>query len=283
MLGISIGGFRTGSFREMEEELREKDRRIEEYEKLLSDLANLKEQSQDYFEELRKGRKDMDRSLTTMVDYVHEGGELSSEGNLTADEIEKGLARLQGEVKEMRDPLSEIPRLRDELKGANEALSEIGGFFRDISVLCLTAAIEAGRLGTSAEKFVQVAEDIRIEAEKREHGMKALSDTMREVTLRVEALSKAALPEADGIGELKEKTESLKYDLAEIFKKQDAILDEMEALGKSFMEEGEASEKTEGRLREALGKISFSACSQTQADGAESTIRGVKDKEEGLV
>lgn len=274
MFGISIGGFRSGSFRELEEELREKDRKIEEYEKLLADLAKLKEQSQDYFSELRKGRKEMDHSLTSVVDYVHEGGELASAGNLTADEIEKALKKLSDDVKESRDPLSEIPRLRDELAAASEALSGMEDFFRNISVTCLTAAIEAGRLGESAAKFVQIAEDIRIESEKREHAMTALSGAVRELSIRLDALSEASLPDAERIGVLKEKMEALKYDLAEIFKKQNSILDEMENLGKNFIEEGEASDRTEEIFTESIGRISFSACSQTQADGAEPTIQG---------
>ena len=274
MFGISIGDFRSGSFRELEEELREKDRKIEEYEKLLADLAKLKEESRDYFDMLRSERKAMDKSLTGVVDYVHEGGELSSAGNLTADEIEKGLKKLSDDVKEARDPLSEVPRLRDELAAASAELDGMEDFFRNISVTCLTAAIEAGRLGESAGKFVKIAEDIRIESEKREHGMTALSDAVRELSIRVDALSAVSLPDADRINVLKEKTEALKYDLAEIFKKQNSILDEMETLGKNFIEEREASERAEEQFGESIGKISFSACSQTQADGAEPTIQG---------
>ncbi len=274
MFGISIGDFKSGSFREMEEELREKDKKIEEYEKLLADLARLKESSQDYFDGLRKSRKAMDQSLTGVVDYVHEGGELASAGNLTADEIEKALKKLSDDVKETRDPLSEVPRLREELAAASEELSGMGEFFRNISVTCLTAAIEAGRLGESASKFVKIAEDIRIESEKREHGMTALSDAVRELSIRVDALSEASLPDAEKINVLKEKMEALKYDLAEIFKKQNSILDEMENLGKNFIEERDASETAEEKFGESIGRISFSACSQTHADGAEPTIQG---------
>ncbi len=91
MFGISIGSYRSGYIRDMEEELREKDRRIEEYEKLFAGLAVLKEESGEYFKALRDGRTSMDKSLTSVVDYVHEGGELASEGNVKAAELEKEL------------------------------------------------------------------------------------------------------------------------------------------------------------------------------------------------
>lgn len=274
MFGISIGSYRSGYIREMEEELREKDRRIEEYEKLFAGLAVLKEESGEYFKALRDGRTSMDKSLTSVVDYVHEGGELASEGNVKAAELEKELEALRDDVRELRDPLSEVPKLREDIKEAASSLSEMADFFRNISVTCLTAAIEAGRLGDGAAKFVQIAEDIRVEAEKREHGMTALSDAVRELSLRVEALSGTALPEAERIGELKKDAEAVKYQLAEIFKKQSAILDEMEVLGKSFMEEQDATEIAEETFRDTVGRISYSACSQTQADGAEPTIQG---------
>ena len=75
------------------------------------------------------------------------------------------------------------------------------------------------------------------------------------------------------IPSLRKLADSVKKKLQKIFDKQNAILDEMESLGTNFMDEQKVSDKAEDEFTGTLGRISFSACSQTQADGAESTIR----------
>lgn len=336
-----MGSVNLGAARGMADELREKDEKIAEYEKLLSELARLKEDGKGYFTELTADRAEMDKSLTKVVGHVHESGELANAGNIEAAELEKGLLEAREQlksVKEREERFSEVLEtttqeltmvveqnkhfstpakdlvagandLRTGIHAAEEQAEAMSAFFRNMSVTALTAAIDAGRMGESASKFVQTAEDIRIESEKKEKEMHALVEALQGLTARLDALEanveKMNLMQKDSnkasydvlthqeerqkeflqaeasagsvvsdLKSLQEKASSLKKKQTRFFEKQNAILDEMETLGQSFMEERNSSEKAEEEFMSVLGTISFSACSQTQADGAEPTIRG---------
>jgi len=342
MFGVNVGSLNLGSVKGMADEIQEKTEQIAEYERLFSDLAKLKENGREYFGKLSDDRTGMDRSLTKVVDYVHAGVDLADEGQGEVSDLEKGLADLEKEVREFRAgtkalhgamdetgkdltelveqnkhfsaPAKELVAgakdIRDELTALQEETKGLSSFFRNVSVMSLTAAIDAGRMGESASRFVQTAEDIRIESEKEERLLQELTGKLQSLHARMDAfdaavekmnvlqtdmnkscyrtltgheermrkLKPAGIKEtpAKQLPSLKDLASSVGEKIRKIHEKQDEILDEMESLGTSFMDEQKASERAESEFTEVLSRISFSACSQTQADGAESTIR---DKE----
>ncbi len=345
MFGVNVGNLNLGSVKGMAEEIQEKTEQIAEYERLFSDLAKLKENGKAYFGKLSDDRNGMDQSLTKVVDYVHAGGELANDGAKEAAELESRLSAMSGEaassgaqetdlsgaMNETRQDLVELVEqnkhfsapakevaagakdIREELLAVQEETKALSAYFRNVSVMSLTAAIDAGRMGESASKFVQTAEDIRIESEKEERVLQELIGKLQSLHARMDALDasvekmnalqtdvnkacyrtltnheeriRKSQPAAkksvsEELPSLKEMAASLKKKLRRIFDKQNAILDEMESLGENFMDEQKASERAEGEFTETLGRISFSACSQTQADGAEPTIR---DKEQSQI
>ena len=339
MFGVNVGNINLGSVKGMADEIQEKTDQIAEYERLFSDLAKLKESGKAYFEKLSENRDEMDRSLTKVVDCVRDGGELANEGEKEASDLEKKLTALEEEVSASREgalalsgameetgrELTELVEqnkhfsapakdlaagakdIRDELTAVCEETKALSAFFRNVSVMSLTAAIDAGRMGESASKFVQTAEDIRIESEKEERVLKDLTKKLQSLHARLDAFDASVekmnvlqtdankacyrtlanheerMKKTKGAGahgfllkelpSLKGLASSVKKKLHQVFEKQNAILDEMESLGTDFMDEQKASEGAEDEFTEVLGRISFSACSQTQADGAESTIR----------
>ncbi len=342
MFGVNVGNLNLGSVKGMADEIEEKTEQIAEYERLFSDLAKLKENGKEYFEKLSDDRSAMDRSLTKVVDCVRGGGELANDGEKEATDLEKKLTALEeearashtgkeelsGAMEETGKDLTELVEqnkhfsapakelaagakdIRDELVAVQEETKALSAFFRNVSVMSLTAAIDAGRMGESASKFVQTAEDIRIESEKEERVLQELTKKLQSLHARMDELDasvekmnvlqtdvnkacyrtltnheerirklKSTGEKSDPAKELpslKTLASSVKKKLRQIFEKQNAILDEMESLGANFMDEQKASERAEDEFTEVLSRISFSACSQTQADGAESTIR---DKE----
>ncbi len=342
MFGVNVGSLNLGSVKGMAEEIQEKTEQIAEYERLFSELARLKENGKEYFEKLTDDRSGMDRSLTKVVDYVHAGDELANDGDREAADLEKELTALEKEVSGFRDgiralhgamdetgkdltelveqnkhfsaPAKELAAgakdIRDELTALQEETKGLSSFFRNVSVMSLTAAIDAGRMGESASKFVQTAEDIRIESEKEERLLQELTGKLQSLHARMDAFDAAVEKmnvlqtdmnkacyrtltnheerirklkpvgikgeSAKQLPSLKDLASSLKKKIKKIHEKQTEILDEMESLGANFMDEQKASEHAETEFTEVLSRISFSACSQTQADGAESTIR---DKE----
>lgn len=340
MFGMQLGGLNLGSVKEMQGAIEEKDKKIAEYEQLLSELARIKEEGKGYFAEMTASRAEMDRSLTKVVDHVHEGGELANTGNRDAADLEKELSVLAeqaGTVKESQEqfrslmeetkeeltavvegnkyfttPAKELQSGAAGLKADVEALKaqteEFASFFRDMTVTALTAAIDAGRLGESAAKFVQIVEDIRIASEKNEKKLQGYLDQIAQMSARVgefdqnvekmnllqkdsnlasyQALthheermkrSAGSAVDPEALKDLSGRAEELKKSQTKIFEKQNAILDEMEQLGKNFMEERSSSEKAEEEFLQVIGTISFSACRQTQADGAEPTIQGEEE------
>ncbi|MBQ6441028.1 MAG: hypothetical protein IJJ13_00345 [Lachnospiraceae bacterium] len=345
MFGVNVGNLNLGSVKGMAEEIQEKTEQIAEYERLFSDLAKLKENGKAYFGKLSDDRNGMDQSLTKVVDFVHEGGELANDGTKEATELESRLSALSGEAassgaqetdlsgamnetrqdlidlveqnKHFSAPAKEVAAgakdIREELLAVQEETKALSAYFRSVSVMSLTAAIDAGRMGESASKFVQTAEDIRIESEKEERVLQKLIGKLQSLHARMDALdasvekmnalqtdvnkacyrtltnheerirkSQSAAAKksvSEELPSLKEMAASLKKKLRRIFDKQNAILDEMESLGENFMDEQKASERAEGEFTETLGRISFSACSQTQADGAESTIRDTEQSQ----
>ena len=339
MFGVNVGSLNLGSVKGMAEEIREKTAQITEYETLLSDLARLKENGATYFEKQAGYRTAMDKSLTKVVDFVHEGGELANDGDKEASDLEErlhaleeemirsgeGAANLSDAMNETKQELTDLVEqnkhfsapakeladgakdIREELAAVQEETKALSAFFRNVSVMSLTAAIDAGRMGESASKFVQTAEDIRIESEKEERALQSLTEKLQSLHARMDALDASVakmnalqtdankacfrtlsnheerirkcqdagggISAKEEIPSLRKLADSVKKKLQKIFDKQNAILDEMESLGTNFMDEQKVSDKAEDEFTGTLGRISFSACSQTQADGAESTIR----------
>lgn len=330
MFGINVGNRSFGSAKEMRRALEEKDEQLAAYEALFSELARLKEDGKGYFAGLTADRAELDQGLTRVVDFVHEGGELANTGNTDAAALERDLRDLSAalvsaseEKRALREAYSETTKeltdvvennkhftapakdlqsgakkLQEDVAAVKVLSDEVAEFFRNMTVTALTAAIDAGRLGESAARFVQTAEDIRIESEKNEKKMQELLAKVQELTARTDAfdeivdkvnvmqkdanlanynalthheerertLTSAMLPDADEVRALSERAGALKKMQEKIFAKQSAILDEMEILGQNFMDERKTSDEAEEEFLSILDTISFSASRQNHVD-----------------
>lgn len=157
--------------------------------------------------ELERGRRELERQLkqvTSSVDSVSNESRLQSENSQKllrqAEEMVERQEQLRTEHEgiqnetenvEAQEPISlakivapitaELSNGMDEMRKMLEDVVEIG---RQMGVLSLNAAVEAGRLGEGGRKFVEAAEEVRGMTEQYQQATSALAQQMQLVGMR---------------------------------------------------------------------------------------------------
>ncbi len=293
------------------EKLRNAQTQIDLFQTKMAQMKDSVGQAALCFESQIVAQSGMDKGLTNVVSHAYDTIAVGSEDGQALEQLAIELTNLRRQLKEEEQEkkrLQEIVRKQKEsaealkkdenkeyiettriLQKAQEELAgsiaDLRGQFRqmqDLSkqmgVLSLNCAIEAGRMGGKGREFIRAAEDVRQlsgaygraaeaasaqvdEIEERIHLCKEQSDTLAKTVQASHAsamrLSKSLAEDADLSGRVAERFFSEKVAaLNDILKKisqnhgtidslQNQLLHEMEQVGEHFVEEQEARKKLE--------------------------------------
>lgn len=206
--------------KDKEQELAECQSALVQSEQRLSKMSMMWLDAAQRISELERSRRELERQLkqvTTSVDGVSNESRLQSESSQKLlQQVEEMVGRqeqlrteheqIQGETEDVgaQEPISlakiiapittELSNGMDEMRQMLEDVVEIG---RQMGVLSLNAAVEAGRLGEGGRKFVEAAEEVRGMTEQYQQATSTLAQQMQIVGMRWQK-SKSEIEEVEG-------------------------------------------------------------------------------------
>ena len=188
-----------GSKREkaLEEELAAVRRESERRGKLLSEIADRKDEIAEQFARLTASYAQVEKNIGQLREQMQELHGLAEDGAAAAQDVRNAIVEMNngvntfevnhsvfvGEIRKQEEKIEEIvesnkhfttpmkyisefPAIWREAQGKwQESVGRMGELSRDMSVLMLNAAIEAGRMGETGREFVTAAEQVRAFAE----------------------------------------------------------------------------------------------------------------------
>ncbi len=179
--------------RELEKELLSRQLMLDRYSQVFAEITAKQRDTEERLDTLKTSQEKMDEQLTRVIDAVNCATDHTEEQKLKNRDIQEemrkistGLEQSEGcywkiveELKQQRDDMLETveqnkhftapaeflskvsTELQEELKGISGHMEELEDMGKQMGVLSLNAAIEAGRLGESGREFVAAAEDVR--------------------------------------------------------------------------------------------------------------------------
>ncbi len=306
--------------RALEQELQAMQEKQTRQEKILSGVAGKKDLLEEQFARATASRAQMDTELSEVVDHVKYVKELAGADANKTERFQREIAETADEarasnevcrtfltkVEEQKERIQEVVENNKHFTMPAKYLSEFSGSFREteeemlanlakmkgyaknMSVLSLNAAIEAGRMGDSGKKFVSAAEEVRefsrnyavtareVEDQLRnleerneelEEQMKHLTALLRENNVSMSHLLKESMTCVDDYKMAKkdisgQRLEDLKKSVSEfaehqqeIGNRQDGILIQMEEIGKEFIEQRECMDELENICKEVITSV----------------------------
>lgn len=210
--------FQSSKRREQEQELTRQQERIADLEQAVKRIIDCDDTTEDIFEELEAEQSSFDKSLTHVVEYIRqfrteEAERSEQERPLFADmeEMTNGLARTENKfgrlllaAKEQEKQLTDMVEqnkhftgpirymnqnareLEQDMGQMEEVLLQMKEFGRQMSVLSLNAAIEAGRMGESGRQFVAASEEVRNFAGRYQEAADTLTIQVGEINRKLE-------------------------------------------------------------------------------------------------
>lgn len=308
--------------RVLEQELQETKEKQAQQMQILSGIVQKRDMFEEQFARVTASRAQMDTDLSEVVNHVKYVKEVAqADGNRT-ERLEKNVVETVDEVQaasnlqqkfleqvtQQRDKIQEIVENNKHFTTPTKYLTEFSGGFREteeeileniekmkeygknMSVLSLNAAIEAGRMGDSGKKFIEAAEEVRtfssqyeqtayvVEEKLRkleeknaelEEQMKHLTALLRENNISMSHLMKQSMVciddyknEAKTINQERlEEIKGIALELGnhekEIENRQDCILIQMEEIGKEFMEQKECMDELEKVCKEVVTSVTI--------------------------
>lgn len=314
--------FGTKKDKILEAELQEVKQQLQQKEQTMDVIAQKQDDVVEHFTRMTASRAQMDTELTEVVSHVKVVKE-TSEQNCTqakklSDDLNEALTILQKANKEQELFVEKMSKQRDEIQEIveqNKHFTTPAKYLTDyvvsnrkeqetirqntekmleaaknMSVLSLNAAIEAGRMGDSGRKFVDAAEEIRSfssqyeetattivaqlkESEKKnqelEEQVKHLNTLLRDNNVAMGRVLKDSMVEVDHYkregGHLKAAYLQDALDAAAAFAeketetidRQESILLQMEGIGEEFMEQRECCEELENICKEVMNSVTI--------------------------
>ncbi len=296
--------------KELQERITKAESELESFQEKMKQAAGSVQQMLPCFESQIIAQSEMDKDLTKIVGYTHntmeenhENGQAleqlaieftnvrsllqedEAERNKISESVHKQAAQAQAAVekyKQCADLSGQVQKTGEQLTASMEhmqnRLTQMVDFSKDMGVLSLNCAIEAGRMGESGRRFIAAAEDVRQMSSAYEQAAQSALDQLAEMEGRLRELEKQALSLTKGLADgqsgmtqlskaianqeelcanatkraVPKKMATLTDCLKRMSQSQHAIgvlqqqtLDEMEHIGKSFMEEQEARKELE--------------------------------------
>lgn len=177
----------------LEKEAMSKQAKLDRYARLFSDIADRQREAETHMDVLKNSQAGMDQQLTHVIDAVNHAADetagqaeknrelLEQTRNLTEglEKSESCREQVTAELKQQNDEmldivdqnkhftapakfLSQVTKdLEGDLAKISGQLEELEHLGKQMSVVSLNAAIEAGRMGESGAQFVAAAEDVR--------------------------------------------------------------------------------------------------------------------------
>jgi len=275
------------------------------------------------FESQIIAQSEMDKDLTKIVSFTndtmaanHENGQaleqlaieftnvrtMLQEDETERNKIKESVHKQVEQADTAVDKYKQCTELAEQIQKAREGLADnvghmqnqlkqMAGLSKDMSVLSLNCAIEAGRMGESGRSFIAAAEDVRQMSCAYEQAAQSAAEQLAELERKIQEMEKQALGLAKGLSDGQSSITRLSKSILDqeklctnavqraVPKKMTALadclktmsqshrtigalqqqtLDEMEHIGKSFMEEQEA--------RKELEEIASAITSCTHAD-----------------
>lgn len=294
----------------LEQELQTAQEKQAQAEQALLGVARKKDVLEEQFARVTVSRAQMDADLSEVVEHVKFVKELADADGGRAERLYRNVIETEEEVKAVqktqkdivekitvqRDKIQEIVEnnkhfttptkyltefsggLREIQGSIQEQLEKMKEFGKNMSVLSLNAAIEAGRMGEAGQNFIQAAEEVRtfsgqyeqtaLEVENQvkqleernkelEEQMKHLANLLRENNISMGHLLKESIVCVDDykkeqtqvnqerLEALKTAADEFRNHHQEIANRQDCILVEMEEIGKEFMEQKDCVDELE--------------------------------------
>lgn len=314
--------FGTKKDKILEAELQEVKQQLQQKEQTMDVIAQKQDDVVEHFTRMTASRAQMDTELTEVVSHVKVVKE-TSEQNCTqakklSDDLNEALTILQKANKEQELFVEKMSKQRDEIQEIveqNKHFTTPAKYLTDyvvsnrkeqetirqntekmleaaknMSVLSLNAAIEAGRMGDSGRKFVDAAEEIRSfssqyeetattivaqlkESEKKnqelEEQVKHLNTLLRDNNVAMGRVLKDSMVEVDHYkregGHLKAAYLQDALDAAAAFAeketetidRQESILLQMEGIGEEFMDQRECCEELENICKEVMNSVTI--------------------------
>ncbi len=199
--------------KELEERLNTAQYQLEDLQNQIKQAASSSQQIPHCFEAQIIAQSDMDKNLAQVLECVQESLETSTgcgqayeqfaieftgmrqqleEEEQKKKELQEAVRRqreqmeaAEGESRQLTVPAALLQEIRNDLSsGVQEAygqLKEMQELSKQMSVLSLNCAIEAGRMGEDGRQFVGAAEDVRQMSNAYEQGAKALRQQLEAV------------------------------------------------------------------------------------------------------
>ena len=303
-------------------ELQEVKQQLQQKEQAVELVAKKQDDVVEHFARMTASRAQMDTELTEVVSHVKVVKETSeqncSEAKKLSDDLNEALGILQKANKEQelfvekmsaqRDEIQEIVEQnkhfttpakyltdyvlsnRNQQETIKQATEKMLEYAKNMSVLSLNAAIEAGRMGESGRKFVDAAEEIRSfsnqyeetattivaqlkaaqeKNQELEEQVKHLNTLLRDNNVAMGRVVKESMVEVDHYkqegGHLKtaylqdalDATASFLEKEKETIDRQESILLQMEGIGEEFMDQRECCEELENICKEVMNSVTI--------------------------
>lgn len=204
----------------LEEELMAARKENERKEKLLSEIAAQKDVVEEQFARMTASRAQMEKEVAQVREQMQAIYELAENSEKTAEDIHQtmieaksGIGKFDANhavfVNQMRKQKEHIVEIvennkhfttpmkhiteaqaacREERQQIGERAARMIEFSRNMSVLSLNAAIEAGRMGDAGSGFVTAAEEIRTFSENYEREARGLTEQLEQSKQRAAEL-----------------------------------------------------------------------------------------------
>lgn len=204
----------------LEEELSAVKAENERRGELLSEFLNQKDNALEQFARITASHAQMEKNVEQVKEQMQHICELAENSSQTAGDIHNAMIEMKHGVetfeanhsvfveqvrkqnekvveivesnKHFTTPMkhiSELPgALREERRALGERAERMTELSKNMSVLSLNAAIEAGRMGESGSRFIATAEEIRAFSENYEREARELKDALAESDVRIAEL-----------------------------------------------------------------------------------------------
>lgn len=296
--------------KDLQERINNAQMQMKSLQETISQVDRQTQQILPCFESQIVAQSEMDKDLTEIVNHAYDTIAANDENGQAIEQLaieftnmrsrleeeeketqklQESISKQKGQVKTAAEcsractePMDKIrqhhDKLADSAQRMRSQITQMQHFSKDMSVLSLNCALEAGRMGESGRQFIGAAEDVRQLSVAYEQAAEAVSRQLGELEGRIgqlesqmTALTKACKDSSQSVAQLSKctaeseelwkrtqkqayskKLAALTDNLKNISQGHDTInvlqhqtLDEIEHIGESFVEEQEARKELE--------------------------------------